>query len=90
MLAWRRVAGDCYSRVDDADTTLQTVVEGSLTTATGENLGLDNQIITTYHSGSAIASGQRIGILTNGLGNGLGLFSSVGDLTLGDTDAVLY
>ena len=36
-----------YSRVDDADTTLQTVLEGTLTTATGKNLGLDDQIITT-------------------------------------------
>jgi hypothetical protein len=43
-----------YSRVDDADTTLQTVVEGTLTTATGENLSLDDQIITTWNS-SAIA-----------------------------------
>jgi hypothetical protein len=35
------------SRVDHTDTTLETIVELTLTTATGENLGLDNKITTT-------------------------------------------
>jgi hypothetical protein len=34
-------------RVDDPDTALEAVVEGALSTATGENLGLDNGILTT-------------------------------------------
>jgi hypothetical protein len=36
------------SRVDHTDTTLETVVEGTLTTATGENLGLDDEVIVTW------------------------------------------
>jgi hypothetical protein len=40
---------DLYnSRVDHTDTSLETIVELTLTTATGENLGLDNKIITTW------------------------------------------
>jgi hypothetical protein len=32
-------------RVDHPDTTLETVVESTLTTATSEDLGLDNHVI---------------------------------------------
>jgi hypothetical protein len=33
-------------RVDNSDTALEAVVEGALSTATGEDLGLDNSIVT--------------------------------------------
>jgi hypothetical protein len=37
------------SRIDHTDTTLEAIVELTLTTATGEDLGLDNEIATTCH-----------------------------------------
>jgi hypothetical protein len=33
-------------RVDDSDTALESVVESALSTASSENLGLDNGIVT--------------------------------------------
>lgn len=41
------LTGSLYLRVDHPDTTLQTVVEVTLSTATSKNLGLDNQVIVT-------------------------------------------
>lgn len=37
-----------YSRVDNADTTLQTVVEGTLASTTSKNLGLDDHVARTW------------------------------------------
>lgn len=39
--------GEKNLRVDHPNTTLETVVESTLTTATSEDLGLDNHVIVT-------------------------------------------
>lgn len=80
------------SRVNDTDTTLETIVELTLTTATGEDLSLDNEITTTWNMMfSECVPRRKLSrvVLTDGLGNSLGLFGSIGDLTIGDTDTVL-
>lgn len=58
--------------VDDANTALEAVVEGALSTATSKNLGLDDHVLAA-----------------NLLGDGLGLGAGPGDITLGNTDAIL-
>lgn len=37
-----------HSRVDHPDTTLQTIVESTLTTTTGKDLGFDDHVIVTW------------------------------------------
>lgn len=37
-----------HSRVDDTHTTLQAIVEAPLSSATSENLGLDNHVIAAF------------------------------------------
>lgn len=59
--------------VDDANTALETVVEGALSATTSENLGLDDHVLAA-----------------NLLRDGLGLGAGPGDITLGDTNAILF
>jgi hypothetical protein len=53
-------------RVDHTDTSLETIVELTLTTATGENLGLDNKIITTNGLGNSLSLFGSFGDITLG------------------------
>lgn len=59
--------------VDDANTALEAVVEGALSTAASKNLGLDDHVLAA-----------------NLLCDGLGLGAVPGDITLGNTDAILF
>lgn len=49
--------------VDDTDTTLEAIVKGTLTTATGEDLSLDDHVLTTYLLGDGLG-------LLSGVGDG--------------------
>jgi len=84
-----------YSRVDDTNTTLQTVVERTLTTATGKNLGLDNHVVVTWgeevFSTECEEGGEHTKVeYTNGTSDSLSLLGGASNLSLGDTNAILY
>lgn len=77
-------------RVDDPHTTLEAVVEVTLSSATSKNLGLDDHVVTLCR---ALVFARPYIILqsmrTNGLGYLLGLLCVVSDIALGDLDAIL-
>jgi hypothetical protein len=77
-------------RVDDPYTTLEAVVEVTLSSATSKNLGLNDHVIAlcrvlaTARSFCSVHSSR-----TNGLGYLLSLLCVVSDIALGDLDSVL-
>jgi hypothetical protein len=77
-------------RVDDPYTTLEAVVEVTLSSATSKNLGLDDHVVAlctvlaTAHSLYSVHISR-----TNGLGYLLSLLCVVSDIALSDLDSVL-
>jgi hypothetical protein len=77
-------------RVDDPYTTLEAVVEVTLSSATSKNLGLDDHVVALYR---VLATAHSLCLVhssrTNGLGYLLSLLCVVSDIALGDLDSVL-
>ena len=80
----------CNARVDNSDTTLEAVVEVTLSSATSKDLSLDDHVITLYSLLVGILRIYAASYLrTNGLCYILSLLCVVSDIALGDLDAVL-
>lgn len=80
----------CDVRVDNSDTTLEAVVEVTLSSATSKDLSLDDHVIALC---GILADVPRHcepqSVRTNGLCYLLSLLCVVSDIALGDLDAVL-
>ena len=81
----------CDPRVDDPHTTLEAVVEVTLSSATSKNLGLDDHVLALCRKlATKCCDCQVFDMRTNGLCDRLGLLCVVSDIALGDVDAVLF
>ena len=81
----------CDPRVDDPHTTLEAVVEVTLSSATSKNLGLDDHVLALCRKlATRCRDCQVFDMRTNGLCDRLGLLCVVSDIALGDVDAVLF
>ena len=80
----------CDPRVDNPHTTLEAVVEVTLSSATSKNLGLDDHVVALCRA-LVFVSPQFLlhGVRTNGLGYLLGLLCVVSDIALSNLDAIL-
>lgn len=81
----------CNPRVDNSHTTLEAVVEVTLASATSKNLSLDDHVIALCSIELATVPPVLLVYTkrTNGLCYRLGLLSAVGNIALGDADAIL-
>jgi hypothetical protein len=80
----------CDPRVDDPHTTLKAVVEVTLSSATGKNLGLDDHVVALCRALVCVRPYSLLqSMRTNGLGYLLGLLCVVSNIALGDLDAIL-
>jgi hypothetical protein len=58
-----------YSRLDHVDTTLESILEVALATATSEDLGLDDEAVALDGLGDLLGLGGREGRLADGGGD---------------------
>ena len=80
----------CDVRVDNSDTTLEAVVEVTLSSATSKNLSLDDHVIALCARLVLVPSGyESQSVHTNGLSYILSLLCVVSDIALRDLDTVL-